>query len=770
MRPSVQRHGGPPIRSLLARLAIGIAPPIAAFLVEIGLDEVVGPEPWLVASFAATLIATTIGGPASGLLAGGLNYVLQVGIVPALVPAAAIAAGGFAWLLEALVVIAGYSLGLGIHRGLRGAGRRIDVLEVDPAPATARAGGQPIAVPEAERDWVAVLAGVVSELRDTRTPVQIADSVARHVAQLCAADGVAVYLTEDPNEPDADLPLLGRSGRLPTPLAERIELVPVGPVRGRAGPVGSSGDTRLVPGERSSGDPVRDAVRTGRIARDGRRTALPIPVDGSVGGVVELHGMADDERARDGLVLAELVTGLAGQALDRNRLRTERRTATGEASQAAGRLASLNRLTAELVGASDTETVARIVVDRAVEDLGAGFALVYTCDPSEEALSLVHSRGYPSGLTQRDARLATTHDGPASQAARTGDPVQVASPEAWRRTFPASSDVLGITGTQSLSAIPLRSGDAVRGVVVVGWRRSGGPTRPDREILAAIADQGAQALDRARLHAQEQEARRLQEAFIGVVSHELRTPITTILAGSRLLRRRIPDGSPAAELSDDVEAEADRLARIVEDLLVLSRLERRHLTVADDPVHVAHLVTRVVANEAARWPEATFVVGGSSSAPVVRGEETYIEQVLRNLLSNAAKYSPAGSTILVELGDDAGGVEVRVLDEGPGVARSEVEQLFSLFYRSPSTAASAAGAGIGLFVSRQLVDQMGGRMWARPRPTGGSEFGFWLAVYPIDEEDGAASPADPAPIAEPIAAGPADPGENATNRLIGGAR
>jgi signal transduction histidine kinase len=87
--------------------------------------------------------------------------------------------------------------------------------------------------------------------------------------------------------------------------------------------------------------------------------------------------------------------------------------------------------------------------------------------------------------------------------------------------------------------------------------------------------------------------------------------------------------------------------------------------------------------------------------------------------------------------DDAptGDVEVRVLDQGPGIAPGEVDDLFTLFYRSPSTAASAAGAGIGLFVSRQLVTEMGGRVWAKPRPEGGSEFGFSLAPYPIDEPE-----------------------------------
>jgi two-component system, OmpR family, sensor histidine kinase KdpD len=270
-------------------------------------------------------------------------------------------------------------------------------------------------------------------------------------------------------------------------------------------------------------------------------------------------------------------------------------------------------------------------------------------------------------------------------------------------------------------------------------------------VLSAMADQAGQALERAGLHAREREAQQLQEAFISVISHELRTPITTILAGSRLLRRQLDGGSSVAhELAGDVEAEADRLFRIVEDLLVLSRLERRNLSIAQEPVHLVHLIERVIVSEARRWPTHEFIP--PEKVPprlvgVVRGEETYIEQVLRNLLANAAKYSPTGSTVEVRVDNDPDGVAVRVLDDGPGIARAEVEQLFTLFYRSPATAASAAGAGIGLFVSRQLVDAMGGRMWARRRRGGGSEFGFSLAGYPVDEDD--LLPATSAPVMKP---------------------
>jgi K+-sensing histidine kinase KdpD len=107
--------------------------------------------------------------------------------------------------------------------------------------------------------------------------------------------------------------------------------------------------------------------------------------------------------------------------------------------------------------------------------------------------------------------------------------------------------------------------------------------------------------------------------------------------------------------------------------------------------------------------------------------------VLRNLLSNAAKYSPVGTEVDVvveRVGDE---VIVRVLDQGSGVGAEELGDLFSLFYRSPTTAATASGAGIGLFVCDRLIRAMGGRIWARRRPTGGSEFGFALRAVQDDD-------------------------------------
>jgi signal transduction histidine kinase len=412
-----------------------------------------------------------------------------------------------------------------------------------------------------------------------------------------------------------------------------------------------------------------------------------------------------------------------------------RRSAADAGLDASRRLAIVGRLALELVGGRTIAEVVSTLLDVAVDDLGAGFATVHVAEAGG-SFRLAGSRGYPAGLIATDRTIAAGATSPVTKAAESRDRVDVAGEDGWRAAFPRTSNVPAITGIRAITAIPMVAANAVHGVLTIGWRTSVERSSADPGMLAGAAAQGAQALERAILHAQDEEARRFQEAFIGVVSHELRTPITTILAGSRLLSRRLDGNGAAADLSQDIEIEADRLTRIVDDLLVLSRLERRHLTIGDDPVHLDHLLARVVRSESARWPSHTFDSVMSPNRHVVRGEETYVEQVLRNLISNAAKYSPAGSTIRITVDDAANGdVEVRVLDEGPGVAPAEVDDLFTLFYRSASTSASAAGAGIGLFVSRQLATEMGGRVWAAPRAGGGSEFGFALAPYPIDEPE-----------------------------------
>lgn len=227
-------------------------------------------------------------------------------------------------------------------------------------------------------------------------------------------------------------------------------------------------------------------------------------------------------------------------------------------------------------------------------------------------------------------------------------------------------------------------------------------------------------------------ARAAREAFLGVLSHELRTPITTIYGGSELLERGLDRGR-RAEVINDIRAESQRLVRLVEDLLVMTRVERGIVETSEEPVLLQHLLASIIAGSPARWGGAHINLRLRSRLPAVRGDATYIEQVVRNLLTNALRYgrgAEKGIDVIAEELDQS--VAVRVQDHGAGLDGEEPTRLFELFYRSPAARSVQGGAGIGLFVSRNLVEAMGGRIWAIDRPEGGAEFGFALPVLEPD--------------------------------------
>jgi signal transduction histidine kinase len=261
----------------------------------------------------------------------------------------------------------------------------------------------------------------------------------------------------------------------------------------------------------------------------------------------------------------------------------------------------------------------------------------------------------------------------------------------------------GSRSTITMSAGPVRSGS---GAVIAG--------------VAVYADVTAR-----------REAELARDAFIGILSHELRTPITSIFAGAVLLARGV-DESTARDVADGMLDDAVRLRAIVEDVLVLSRVEHGADLARDDAVLVHRVAARVVADEERRWPGRTFELDMAADVPPAVGDEGYIEHVLRNLLSNAGKYGPPDGRIRVVVETGEADVRVRVLDEGPGIPPGDEERVFQLFYRSDDTARRAPGAGIGLYAVRALVDGMGGRVWARRRPEGGAEVGFSLRRLAVD--------------------------------------
>lgn len=254
----------------------------------------------------------------------------------------------------------------------------------------------------------------------------------------------------------------------------------------------------------------------------------------------------------------------------------------------------------------------------------------------------------------------------------------------------------------------------------LGPERSHKPSSPPRA-----------AMIRAR-HAKRAALDALQHAFVDVMAHELKTPLATIYGGLVTLSTHGDKLSAAvrAELLADATAEAERLVWLVDDLVALSRVNRTGEPVVLEPLLLTHIVARVVQGQPSTTAER-FAVSMPQAVTPVGGESAYVVQVLRNLVSNAWKYGAPPFEISVE--DEQAGVSVRVLDSGEGIA-GDPEQLFEIYYREPGADSHALGSGIGLFVASELIELMGGRMWALNRVGGGAEFGFFLPAWPAGEE------------------------------------
>ncbi|HEU0244642.1 MAG TPA: ATP-binding protein [Candidatus Limnocylindrales bacterium] len=240
------------------------------------------------------------------------------------------------------------------------------------------------------------------------------------------------------------------------------------------------------------------------------------------------------------------------------------------------------------------------------------------------------------------------------------------------------------------------------------------------------------------------EADALRDRFIGVLSHELRTPVTSIFGGTQVLLTKGArlDDATRNELLVDVAGEADRLQRMIENLLILARVERGADVLEVSPVLLHRMLPGVIEREREQAVGVTITADIPTSLPLVAADEESLSLVVRNLLSNAEKYAGRGANVhVVVTVDGPAAVTIRVLDDGPGLDAGEAASLFDLYYRSEATQ-SAPGSGIGLFVCRELVRAMGGRIWATPREAGGAEFGFTLPIWvdePVAETPGQAA-------------------------------
>jgi signal transduction histidine kinase len=198
-----------------------------------------------------------------------------------------------------------------------------------------------------------------------------------------------------------------------------------------------------------------------------------------------------------------------------------------------------------------------------------------------------------------------------------------------------------------------------------------------------------------------------------LISHEFRTPLTAIHGGARLLARQGSDldEQTRGELLADIATESERLDAMLRNMLGLAAVMAGRLAPATEPITVGPLARRVVAEVAPRSPAHAFVVDVPPGLPPAEGDPALLAQVLRNLYENAVKYAPGGGEVRTTVEHDEATVTIRVSDRGVGIAPENVPHVFERF-RRPGADPTVRGMGLGLYLSRHLVEAQGGRIAA----------------------------------------------------------
>lgn len=245
-----------------------------------------------------------------------------------------------------------------------------------------------------------------------------------------------------------------------------------------------------------------------------------------------------------------------------------------------------------------------------------------------------------------------------------------------------------------------------------------------RHTDAMAADEPRVRLSRRRMQPDAMKSRSADDAFLEVIAHELRTPVTTIYAAAYVLADDRLGPDDRRTLAADLVGEAERLYRLVEDLLVFGRASSE-IGVEHEPVRVSRIVLEVIDQERHLLSGHRIAFTGPRDIVAESADQTLVRHVVRNLLDNAVRYAPAGGTVDVVVQETADEVLVRVLDGSrhDDVTAGETALEIS---SSPHSAAQRAGAGLRLHVASRLATAMGGRTWAGPRDGVGSEFGFAL--------------------------------------------
>jgi signal transduction histidine kinase/DNA-binding response OmpR family regulator len=418
---------------------------------------------------------------------------------------------------------------------------------------------------------------------------------------------------------------------------------------------------------------------------------------------------------------------------ERAELLLREQAARAAAEEAQRRAAFLAEAGAMLVGTLDDRAILRDTARLAVPFL-ADWCIA---DLREEPDGLHRVAVVAADASQADswqAILGSTEQNshPIADAFRSGETIFLpnASPKHWRLE---PDDPLVRLAIASAICIPLRARDRTLGVLTLLTAESGRTyTAPDLELAEELALRAALAVDNARLYHEAQAAIRLRDEFLSVAAHELKTPVTSLRGYAELARRQLDRGTAVdvprlRRALQTIDEQTNKLARLVAQLLDVARLESGRLGVEPIAADLALLV-RAIAEEAQRRTTRHTIDVIAPEVCEALFDPLRIEQVISNLLDNAIKYSPQGGPITIEVRKEAPDVvECAITDRGMGIPPEHRPHIFDRFHQAHQQQ-HLSGMGIGLYISRQIVELHGGHMFVEFPPTGGTRFVVRLAA------------------------------------------
>jgi two-component system sensor histidine kinase KdpD len=294
---------------------------------------------------------------------------------------------------------------------------------------------------------------------------------------------------------------------------------------------------------------------------------------------------------------------------------------------------------------------------------------------------------------------------------------------AWQHNRAAGRGSDTLTGAKRLF-LPMRTGSGLIGIVGIDSDKPGPILTPDeRRLLDALIDQAALAIERVHLVEnmvrvkRTVEAERLRTALLTSISHDLRTPLAAVLGAAGTLRdlsAALTDGQRLDLIATIIE-ESERLNRFIANLLDMTKLESGAIAPNLSPHDVGEIVGSALQRAARILAQHEVEVEIAADLPMLNLDAVLFEQVLFNLLDNAAKYAPAGTTIRIASWREEDSVHVQVLDQGDGIPPADLEHIFDKFYRAQKADQVQAGTGLGLAISRGFIEAMHGRVTAANR-------------------------------------------------------